>query len=56
MSSDSKVLFKSFTIPNIWKVLMNFKKILSITDSLDKVKIGLETTGHYSLQHLRLFS
>ena len=49
MTSEGEVLFKSFTIANNMEGFNQFyEKILSVTDNLDKVKIGLEATGHYS--------
>ncbi len=49
MTSEGEVLFKSFTIANSMEGFNQlYEKILSVTDNLDKVKIGLEATGHYS--------
>ena len=49
MTSEGEVLFKSFTIANNMEGFDHlYEKILSVTDNLDKVKIGLEATGHYS--------
>ena len=49
MTSEGEVLFKSFTIANNMEGFNQlYEKILSVTDNLDKVKIGLEATGHYS--------
>ena len=49
MTSEGEVLFKSFTIANnIDSFNQFYKKILSVADNLDKVKIGFEATGHYS--------
>ncbi len=48
-NSDGEVLFKSFTISNNregFKTL--FQRIGSVSDDLNKVKVGLEATGHYS--------
>ena len=48
-NSDGEVLFKSFTISNNrdgFETL--FQKIESVSDDLNKVKVGLEATGHYS--------
>ena len=48
-NSDDEVLFKPFTIPNNrdgFETL--FQRILSVSDDLNKVKVGLEATGHYS--------
>lgn len=49
MTSEGEVLFKSFTISNSMEGFDQlYEKILSVADNLDKVKIGLEATGHYS--------
>ena len=48
-SSDGEALFKPFTIPNNrdgFETL--FQKIISVSDDLNKIKAGLEATGHYS--------
>ena len=48
-NSDGEVLFKAFTIPNNREGFDDlFRKIQSVADVLDKVKVGLEATGHYS--------
>lgn len=48
-NSDGEVLFKAFTIPNNRDGFDDlYLKILSVTDDLNKVKVGLEATGHYS--------
>lgn len=48
-NSDGEVLFKSFTIPNNREGFETLcQKILSVSDDLTKVKVGLEATGHYS--------
>ena len=48
-NSDGEILFNAFTIPNTMEGFDNLlQKILSITDDLSKVKVGLEATGHYS--------
>lgn len=48
-NSDGEVLFKAFTIPNNRDGLDElYQKIISVTDDLAKVKVGLEATGHYS--------
>ncbi len=47
--SDGEVLFKSFSISNNrdgFETL--FQRIESVADELNKVKAGLEATGHYS--------
>lgn len=49
MNLDGEVLFDPFTIPNNrdgFETL--FQRILSLSDDLSKVKVGLEATGHYS--------
>ena len=49
ITSEGEVLFKSFTIANNMEGFNQLhEKILSVTNNLDKVKIGLEATGHYS--------
>lgn len=48
-NSDGEALFKAFTIPNNregFEAL--FQKIESVSEDLCKVKVGLESTGHYS--------
>jgi transposase len=48
-NSDGEVLFKAFTIPNNRDGFDElYQKIISVTDDLTKVKVGLEATGHYS--------
>ena len=48
-NSDSEILFNAFAIPNTMEGFVSlYQKILSVTDDLCKVKIGLEGTGHYS--------
>ena len=48
-NSDGEVLFKAFTIPNNREGLETlFQRIVSVSDDLNKVKVGLEATGHYS--------
>ena len=48
-NSDGEFLFRSFTIPNNKKGFQTlFQKIGSVAEDLDKVKVGLEATGHYS--------
>jgi transposase len=49
-NSDGKVLFQAFTIPNNRDGFDElYQKITAVTDDLNKVKVGLEATGHYSL-------
>ena len=48
-NSDGEVLSKSFTISNNRKGFDTlFQKIISVSNDLSKVKVGLEATGHYS--------
>ena len=48
-NSDGEVLFKPFTIFNNREGFESlFQRISSVSDSLNKVKVGLEATGHYS--------
>ena len=48
-NSDGKVLFQAFTIPNNRDGFDElYQKITAVTDDLNKVKVGLEATGHYS--------
>lgn len=48
-NSDGEILFKAFTIPNNRDGFDElYQKIVSISDDLTKVKVGLEATGHYS--------
>ena len=49
INSDGEVLYDVFTIPNTldgFNVLLH--NILSASDKTDKIKVGLEATGHYS--------
>ena len=49
INSDGEVLYDVFTIPNTldgFNVLLH--NILSVPDETDKIKVGLEATGHYS--------
>ena len=49
MNSDGEVLFKAFTIENNKQGFDSlYEKICSVSESLDKIKVGLEATGHYS--------
>ena len=46
---DGEVLFKAFTIANNLDGFNDLKKkIVSVTEDITKVKVGLEATGHYS--------
>ena len=48
-NSDGEVLLKAFTIPNNREGFETlFQRISSVSGDLDKVKVGLEATGHYS--------
>ena len=48
-NSDSEVLFKAFTIFNNLDGFNDlYQKIVSVTEDITKVKVGLEATGHYS--------
>ncbi len=49
VSSDGEVLYDVFTISNTLDGFNNLlSKIKSVTLDLDKTKVGLEATGHYS--------
>ena len=46
---DGKALLKAFTIPNNRDGFDDlYRRILSVSDDLHNVKVGLEATGHYS--------
>ena len=46
---DGEVLFKAFTIANNLDGFNDlYQKIVSVTEDITKVKVGLEATGHYS--------
>ena len=48
-NSDGEVLFKAFTFPNSREGFESlFRKIKSVSDDFNNVKVGLEATGHYS--------
>ncbi len=48
-NSDGEVLFKSFTITNNREGFETlFQRIRTVSKDLNKVKVGLEATGHYS--------
>ena len=52
-TTDGEMLFEPFIIPNSLDGFDDlFKKIRSLTDSLENVKVGLEATGHYHLNLL----
>lgn len=49
MDSEGTVIFDVFTVPNTldgFNILLD--NIKSVTDDFDKIKVGLEATGHYS--------
>lgn len=49
VNSDGEVLFDSFSFPNNLTGFQTlFQRIKSVSDDLNKVKVGLEATGHYS--------
>ena len=53
MSSEGEALHDVFTIPNNMEGFDHlFLKISSVSGDLDKVKVGLEATGHYSYNML----
>ena len=53
-NSDGEVLFKAFTITNNLDGFNDlYQKIVSVTEDITKVKVGLEATGHYDY---RLYS
>lgn len=48
-NSDGEVLFKAFTFSNSREGFESlFRKIKSVSDDFNNVKVGLEATGHYS--------
>ena len=48
-NSDGEILFKAFTISNNRDGFdYLYQKIISVSDDLTNVKVGLEATGHYS--------
>ena len=52
-NSEGAVLFDSFVIPNTLEGYDDLlRKIRSVADSLQNVKVGLEATGHYHLNLL----
>ena len=52
-NTDGEVLFEPFVIPNTLEGFDSlFRKIESVADSLENVKVGLEATGHYHLNLL----
>ena len=49
INSDGEVLFKAFSIANNRNGFNDlYQKIVSVTEDITKVKVGLEATGHYS--------
>ena len=48
MNSEGKVLFDAFTVPNTIEGFNTLlENIQSVSESTDKIKVGLEATGHY---------
>lgn len=49
MNSDGEILAKAFTFPNNLEGFnFLYEKICSVSSLQDKIKVGLEATGHYS--------
>ena len=49
MNSDGEVMFNVFTISNNKEGFDTlYQNIKSISNDFDKIKVGLEATGHYS--------
>lgn len=49
MNSDGEILAKAFTFPNTLEGFnFLYEKICSVSSHQDKIKVGLEATGHYS--------
>lgn len=49
MNSEGEVLFNPFTIQNNMQGFdYLYEKICSVSENPDKIKVGLEATGHYS--------
>lgn len=49
MNSDGEILAKAFTFPNnLESFNFLYDKISSVSKPKDKIKVGLEATGHYS--------
>ena len=49
INSDGEVLFRAFSIANNLDGFNDlYQKIVSVTEDITKVKVGLEATGHYS--------
>ena len=49
INSDGEVLFRAFSIANNRNGFNDlYQKIVSVTEDITKVKVGLEATGHYS--------
>ncbi len=54
LGSDGEILFSPFTIQNTLQGFDElYKKIWSLTQDLEEIKVGLEATGHYHLNLLR---
>ena len=55
VSSEGEIIAEMFTIPNNMKGFdLLLDRIKSAPEELDKVKVGLEATGHYSYNILGL--
>ena len=55
-NSDGQVLFNPFTISNNIEGFDElYRRIESVSDDLNKVKVGLEATGHYSLSLIHIY-
>ncbi len=54
LGSDGEILFSPFTIQNSLQGFDElYEKIWLLTSDLEKIKVGLEATGHYHLNLLR---
>lgn len=54
LGPDGEFLFSPFTIPNTrYGFDELYEKIVSLTDDVAQIKVGLEATGHYHLNLLR---
>ena len=57
MNSDGEILVKAFTFSNNLEGFnFLYEKIRSVTKPKDKIKVGLEATGHYSYNLLGLIT
>ena len=53
LGSDGEILFSPFSFPNNRQGFDElYEKIGSLTGDLSNVKVGLEATGHYSINLL----